>query len=131
MLHGCYLVEIGDGRVVIGAEEAIGEACLERAHGVGGSVDRQTLALQQIDRPQVINAVGVVGMVVRVPDGIERRDIGGEQLVAEIRRGVDQDAGDALVRFLLHQHRAAPAAVLRIGGITRTPVIADARHAAR
>ncbi len=40
-------------------------------------------------------AVGVVGVVMGVEHCVQVPDIGVEQLVAQVRRGVDQDRGNA------------------------------------
>ena len=44
---------------------------------------------------QVVDAVRVVGMLVGEENAVEPIDVGVEQLLAQVRRGVDQDAGDA------------------------------------
>ncbi len=46
-------------------------------------------------RAQIVDAVGVVGMLVGVEHAVEPIDLGIEELLAQIRRGVDQDAGHA------------------------------------
>ena len=47
---------------------------------------------------QVVDAVGVVGVLMGEEDAVEPVDVGVEQLLAQVRRGVDQDAGDAVRR---------------------------------
>ena len=44
---------------------------------------------------QIVDAVGVVGVLVGVEHAVEPIDVGIEQLLAQVRRGVDQDARDA------------------------------------
>ena len=76
--------------------------------------------------------MGVVGVLVRVEHGLDPIDFGGEQLLAQVAAGVDDDAGRLVdaVRIALDQQRAAAAAVLRVFGVADAPVAADARHAA-
>ena len=82
-------------------------------------------------RAQIVDAVGVVGMLMGVEHAVEPVDVGIEQLLAQIGRGVDQDAGDARQRIVpLDQKRAAPAAVFRIVGIAGAPAQRRPRHAA-
>ena len=60
---------------------------------------------------QIVDAVGVVGMLVGVEDRVEPVDLGIEQLLAQIGRGIDQDAGDACAVAPFDQERGAPTAV--------------------
>jgi hypothetical protein len=61
-------------------------------------------------------------MLMRPDDRVERGDAGVEQLLAQVRRGVDDDVGAPL----LHQDRHAAAPVAWLGGIAIAPIIADA-----
>ena len=47
-------------------------------------------------RAQIVDAVGMVGVLVGVEHAVEPIDLGIEQLLAQIRRRVDQDAGARL-----------------------------------
>src|SRR5262249_36768414 len=86
-----------------------------------GEPDRYALAPMDEQAAQVVNAVGMVGMFVRVEHGISPIDLGVEQLFAQVRRGIDQHAGDAIAVAALDQKRRPPAAVLRIVGIAYAP----------
>ena len=55
------------------------------------------------------------------------RDLGGEQLLAQVGAAIDQQA----LAAAFDQDRRAGAAVARLGGIAIAPVIADARNARR
>ena len=98
--------------------------------GLGVVIDGDAPAPVVGHHAQIIDAVGVVGMVVGVEHAVEPADAGIEQLLAEIRRAVDQHIGRALGAFPLHENRAAPPPVLRICRIARAPDIADTGHAA-
>ncbi len=73
------------------------------------------------ERAQIIDAMGVIGMIMREQHGIEMAHIRRKQLLAQIRRCVDQDARSALAGDALHKERAAATAILRVGRIARTP----------
>ena len=69
----------------------------------------------------------MIGVVVGVDDGVELADAGGEELLAQVRRGVDEDTA----AVVLDQDGGAQAPVSRVVGIAGAPVVADERHAAR
>ena len=121
-----------DRRVVAARRrvEAIGEARAEQL--AGGRVEIDVDAATPVERhqAQIVDAVHVIGMVVGVEHAIDPTDAGVEQLLAEVGRGVDQDRGVAARAVAFDQQRAAPAPILRVGGIARAPMIADPRHAA-
>ncbi len=83
----------------------------------------------QHHRAQIVDAMGLVGMLVGEEHRIETVDFGVDQLLAQIGRGVDHDAGDAVAGTLLHQQRTAAAAVFGIVGIAAAPAERRARHA--
>ncbi len=74
--------------------------------------------------PQIIDAMAVIGVIVRPNDGIERDDIGSQQLSAQIWRGIDENT----CPVMLDQKRGARAAIARIFGVAGTPVVTDARN---
>ena len=86
-----------------------GEAIAEPATN-----DSSTVALVEVDvdapspleeqRAQIVDAVGVVGMLVGVEHAVEPVDLGIDELLAQIRRGVDQYARHAAAP---RRHRAA------------------------
>src|SRR4051794_35816797 len=80
---------------------------------------------------QVVDAVGMVGVLVGVEHGVDPIDLGVEKLLAQVGRCVDQHARDAGVAAALHQERCAAAAVLRVVGIGVAPAERRAWHAAR
>ena len=63
--------------------------------------------------------------------GVEPPHIRVEELLAQVRRGVNQHGRLAAVRDALDQDGAAPPAIPRVGGIAGAPAGADAGHAAR
>ena len=110
--------------------EAIAEPHLEQfaCHPVG--IDRNAVALNEGERPKVVDPMDVIGMLMGVENGIQAPDIGSEKLVAQIGCGIDQHRGDRAVRAgFFEQDRAAPAPVLGVRRIACAPADADARHA--
>ena len=74
--------------------------------------------------PQIIDAVAMIGMVMRPDHRIDVGHVCVEQLFAQIGAGIDEDAGSAA----FDQHRSAATAVARLGRIACPPIIADPRH---
>jgi hypothetical protein len=71
--------------------EDVVELPREAGERVVRAVDRQMLALQHRERPQVIDAVRMIRMAMRVEYGIHAGDARPQQLHAQLGRGVDQD----------------------------------------
>src|SRR5579863_7147016 len=69
--------------------------------------------------------MGVIGVAVREEHRIDAPRAGLEQLLAQIRRGIDEQDRAAI----LHQDRNPAAAVLGVRRIARAPIAADPRHA--
>ena len=55
-------------------------------------IDVDAAALVDEQRPQIVDAVRVVGMFMRDQHAVEPVDLGVEQLLAQVRRAVDQHA---------------------------------------
>src|SRR5262245_4111341 len=83
------------------------------------------------ERAQVVNAVGVVRVLVGEEHRVKPVHLGVEKLLAQIRRGIDQNTGDAGPIAPLHQQRRAPAAVSGVARIARAPAQRGARNATR
>ena len=76
--------------------EAIAEAQLEHPPGRLVAVDVDAPPLGEEQAAQVVDAVGVVGMLMGIEHAVDPVDAGVEELLAQVRRGVDEDAGGAL-----------------------------------
>ena len=94
-LAGLELVHVQDRRIVAAGrlDEAIGKARHQHARGRVVGIDVDAAALVQDQPAQVVDAVGVVGVLVGVEHGVEPVHVGVEKLLAQIRPGVDQHAG--------------------------------------
>jgi len=104
---------------------------MHRLRRIVVEIDVDRAALLDVERAQVVDAVGVVGVLVGVEHGIEVIDVGCQELLAQVRRSVDQHAGDSSGAAPFDQKRSAPAPVLRITRIAGAPAQGRARHAAR
>ena len=81
---------------------------------------------------KIIDAMGMIGVVMRKKYCIKMADARRQQLFAQIRPGIDEDVGFGL----LDEQRDTPTAVFRIAGVTVAPVpgpfrASNARYAAR
>src|SRR3981081_3240776 len=115
-------VMAGDGIVeaVLGLE-AVAEALHQDPVGalIRPGLDR---SLAQHVGPHVVDAVDLVGMLVRPQHGVDALDLGVQKLVAQVGRGIDQEG----LAAVLHQDGAAAAAIARVGGVGRAPFAASA-----
>jgi hypothetical protein len=108
--------------------EDVAELVLDGAHRRRRAVHRQLPASPLAHGAQVVDAVGVVGVVVRVQHGVQPVDPVRDELDAQLGRRVDQEprAGVGL------DHRAdARAPVARVGGAAHPAVAADDGNAER
>ena len=104
--HSSGQTVLGDDRGVAASRrrlEAIGEPAAHHRGGALVKVNIDALAPLDEQRAQIVDAVGVVGVFVRVEHAVEPIDVGVEELLAQIRRGVDEDAGNAVGRAPLDQ----------------------------
>ena len=83
----------------------------------------------QHDRTQIVDAVGLVGVLMGQKHGVDVIDLGIDQLLAQVGRGIDHDPRGAVRAGALDQQRAAAAAVFWIVGIAGAPAERRARHA--
>ena len=120
-----------DRRIVaaLGRNEAIGEPRHDVLGGRLIEVDGNTAALVHHDRTQIVDAMGLVGVLMGQEHRIDVIDVGVDQLLAQIGRGVDHDPCGAVRARTLDQQRAAAAAVFWIVGIAGAPAESRARHA--
>ena len=75
-------------------------------HGARGrfiQIDLDAAALVDEERAQIVDAVGMVGMLMRDQHAVEPVDFGIEQLLAKIGRAVDQNARAAPCANSFHQ----------------------------
>ena len=129
----CDVVQVEDRRIArpFGLDEDVPEAVDEPGLRRLVRPDGQAGALVEDDHAQIVDAVHMVGVAVGVNHAIEVADAFAQKLLAQIGRGVDQNAGCAVAIIALDQQRTPGAGVFRIVRVAVAPVPAKARHAAR
>src|SRR5690606_33192412 len=75
-------------------------------------------------------AVRVVGMIMCEEYAVDGADLGVQKLLAKIGWCIHEDPCPPAARNALDECCAAAPAILRVGGITGAPVVAEPRHAA-
>src|SRR5258705_12857895 len=75
----------------------------------------------QYDRTKIVDPVSLVGMLMGQKHCVDVIDVGVDQLLAQIGRGVDHDPRHSAIPAALGEQRAAAAAGFWIVGIARTP----------
>src|SRR5262249_12579889 len=83
------------------------------------------------ERTQVVNAMGVVRVLVGEEHRVKPVHLGVEKLLAQIGRGVDQHPGDASPVAPFHQERRPPPPVYGVARIARPPAQRGAWTATR
>ena len=111
--------------------KAVGEPQQDMLRGRLIEIDRNAPPLMQHHRTQIVDAMGLIGMLVGEKHRVDVIDIGVDQLLAQIRRGIDHDPRGAAFRRPLDQQGAAAAAVFRIARIAGAPAQRRPRHAGR
>src|SRR5205807_1971757 len=110
--------------------EAIPEPGAHRLRGRLIEIDVDPPAPVDEQAAQIVDAVGVVGVLVGEQHRVEPVHLGIEQLLAQVRRGIDQDPGNACAVAPFYQQRGAPAPVPGIARIAGAPTQCRARNAA-
>lgn len=103
------------------------EAQVELGSGTRPSKPRDDLLPVKIERPQIVDAVAVIGMFMGPDHRRWTAAAFGQQLFTQIRRAVDQDTG----AFVLDEDRYTTSPIARFIWITITPVPIHARYARR
>src|SRR3954447_20525980 len=122
-----------DRRIVaaLGRDEAIGEPRHDVFGGRLVKVDRNAAALVQHDRAQIVDAVGLVGVLMGQVYRVDVIDICIDQLLAQVGRGIDHDPRGAVRACALDHQRAAAATIFWIVGIASAPAEGRTRYAGR
>jgi len=110
--------------------QAVAECFPQPAHGELVGKDRHPAAGIVEIAAQIVDAVNMVGMRMRVEDSVHMIDPCPDHLLAKIRTCVDNDSRcRAAGRKLLNHKGCACSLILRIVGVAGTPVTCNARHA--
>src|ERR1700724_4575676 len=82
-------------------------------------------------RAEVVDAVGMIGMTMGEEYSVTPIHMRREQLLAQVRRRINQHLGGARPTATLHQERSPPAAILGVVRIAVPPSERGARHPPR
>src|SRR5690606_187386 len=121
-------LEMNDRRIAVTPREDIAEPLAQAARGFGRGEAGQRRVAREAHRPQVVDAVTMVGVVVRPEHRVDLVDAIVEELLTQVGRGIDKQP---LARVAFDDNRDPCAPVLRLVGIALSPVVAEPRHAGR
>jgi hypothetical protein len=136
LIHACY-ADIANGHVVgqymgfnrgwiaIASIENIAKTAVQMTERFTSCVSGHRTAMVVKYLPDIVDAMTMIGMIMRPEHGIEINDVGRQQLRPQIRRCIDQDPGGCSFH---DDGRPAPP-VSGLGGVAGTPIIADAWNA--
>lgn len=107
--------------------KTIGKPLWQDRCRVRRKINGNALHLLERDNPQVINAVGLVRVVVGDDHGVNRRDRVIDQLLAHIRRRIDEQRGEPPFEApfpisTLNNDGAPRAPVFRFMGVAYAPI---------
>src|SRR5215470_15869276 len=104
------------------SDETIAEPELEDSPSGLVGINIHAPAMRDEQGAQVIDAMNVVRVFVRIEHAVEVIDVGTEQLLAQIRRGVHQHPGlPTAWAGAIDQNRAASPPILGIAGVAGPP----------
>src|SRR5439155_4966479 len=104
------------------------ELAIQTVNGLARAVERQRCGAAVGDRAQIVDTVGVVGVVVREEHRVDPVDAGSDELQAELGWGIDEDAR---ARIALDHGADAGAAVAGVRGPAYVAPAAQLWHAER
>src|SRR4051794_12480954 len=130
-LAGLDRMTVQDRRIVasLRRDEAIGKPRHDVFRGRLIEINRNPPSLMQHDRAEIVDAVGLVGVLVGQEYRIDVIDVGVDQLLAQVGRGIDHDPRGAVRAGTLDHQRAAAATVFWIVGIAGAPAEGRSRYA--
>ncbi len=119
----------------IGTARRLLKAISKAQPDMGGSavieIHRNAALAVHHQRTQIVDAMGLVGVLMGEKHRIDMIDIGVEQLLAQIGRGIDHHPRHAAFALQLGHQRAAPAPVLWVGRVAGAPAECRTRHPRR
>ena len=126
-LDGLEFDEREASKFVVGLED-VAEHVAQKFAVARRGIERQLTGPVAIgERAQVVDAENVVGVGVRVEDGVELSDVFAQGLFAKVGRGVDENVAVVVGE----QDGGTGAAIAGIGGMTDGAVAGDGGNAHR
>src|SRR5271157_1445915 len=122
-IHGMYL-NLGEAAVFVIRFEDVAKDAAQHLRGLIAGEERNLSAsgcTREAERPDVVQPENVIGVAVRVEYGVDLPDALTDGLLAEVRRGVNEDG----VSVPLHHHRGTRAAIVRVCRRAYAAVAAD------
>src|SRR5262249_29944653 len=122
-LSGLDRMTCEDWRIVaaLRRDEAVGEPRHDVLGGRLVEIDGNSTALMQHHRPQIVDAMGLIGVLMGEIHGVDVIDVRIDQLLAQVGRGVDHDPRRTVRAGPFDQQRATAAAIFGILGIAGAP----------
>ena len=122
------LLDARDRRISVLSGKDVTEPLSQPPYGFLHAEARQRTAAAISQRAQVIDSMAVIGMVVRPENGVDPVYPAAQELVAQVRRRVDEQSR-AIIAFDNYRH--ARASVAWLVWIAGTPIARYARDAGR
>lgn len=113
-------------RIPVDGLKNIVEALFQVADDAAVGIYRD-VALFEIERADVVDTGGMVGMLVGKKDRIDARTLRSEHLLAEIRPAID----DERIAFTVYPYRNTQPFVFRVGAFANRVLASDDRNALR
>src|SRR3546814_5100899 len=88
-------VSLDRRRIAVLAFKGIGEPLCQRRQGRLARIDIYRTSAHMKKLPQVVDAVTMIGMVMRVDDCVDPPDVGCKQLLPQVGAGIEADPGSA------------------------------------
>src|SRR3954469_11824908 len=107
--------------------EGISEPMPQAGEGCRVSIQRNCTAECRSNRPQIVDPVNVIAVIVGNNHPMKMADFSVEQLLTKVRAAVDED----MLAAALDQDRRTQAPVARLIWIALTPLVADLGNAGR
>src|SRR5207253_6593456 len=121
------LVPFQDGPIEIGSGKGISEALFQARKGLAVGMQRHCVAQRRGDRPQVVETVAMIAMIVGDNHRVDPAQVGSEQLLTKVGAAIDQHP----LPSAFDQDRRAQARVARLVRVALAPFITDLRDPGR
>src|SRR5579884_1995448 len=90
-------------------------------------MERQRMTERLSDRAKLVDSVAVIAVRVSHDYAVETTNLGGKQLLPEVRSAIDEQA----FSVALDEDRGAQPGIPRLGRVAAAPIISDLRNAGR